>query len=1551
MKHNKKKCVLFVHAHEVIKNMRRVARLLGIILLIPILLGVMVVALIYVPPVQTFLRTEAIGYATEATGMDIEIKQIRLSFPLKLIVAGVTVAEKGDTLLEAERLDVQVRLLPLLQKQVDVDRVSLKNMRINTADLLEGMHIEGYVGGVYLRSHGIMLDEEKALINRVDIKNTNLKVVLNEQDEAAVDTTAATPLNWKVGLENITLSNVAMALQMPADTLGVQATIHEASFTDAQLDLGEQYYGLGQLKLGDSSFNYDSGNQPLAKQGLDPSHIRISGLNITLDSLRYKGKELGVLFTDLSLVERSGIEVSSLKGAVVANDSCINVSGLSLVTPHSSAVLDAQVDWSLIETGEVGELSVNLFAGVGKQDIKLFSPELPQAFWQQYPARPLSLSANLSGDLQQLYVNKLKAELPGALYVTADGDAQAVMDSLNRAATLRLDVETGDLSFVLALSDSINKGQFAIPEQIKLKGVGELKGSAMKANFLLIEGMGSITLDAALDSEQETYQAQLTIDSLQLNHFMPADSLYSLSLTADVEGRGTDLFSPKTSLSANVKVDQFQYAAYDISNVVLNAGLERSKANVVLAAQNELVDCRANLNALLQRSAVEADLIVNAQSINLHNLEMTDVPLDLAFTLSMQATSDMKRKHSLGATIDGMQIRTRKEDYHPKEISLTANTTPDTTVVRIEAGDLLLWVRGVGDLEDLTGQAAKLGETLMAQMESKRLDQEALKAVMPQLAVRLVAGRENPAVHFLNTHKLGFERAFFKLDMSAEEGLQSDARLFAFHTDSLQLDTIRLGIHQGEEAISLKAGVANNSANKQITFSAGIDGEVKENKAQLMFRYFDDEGKLGVELGLDAAMRKRGIHIKFLPEEPTFVYKPYQLNKDNYLFLGADKRVRANVSFLDNNQSGLRLYSIPADTTVLQDIAVELRRINLGDLKNVIPYMPEIAGLVSMEAHYVQKENELQLALDSRVNGFAYQGNRMEDIQLEAVYLPGDNGDHHMDAILSYAGNETLGLGGVYHTAGTGSLEAEASLADLPLNIANFFIPDGMAKLTGAMNGTLNIKGQLNKPTIEGELAFDSTSVLLPLYGLNFHFDERPLLIKKNKLHFNNFSIYTRSANPFSVNGLVDFTDLADMKADIKLATSDYELLNAKRTKESLLYGKVIADLNTTVKGPLNALVIRGGVKVQGGTDVTYVLADSPLVAQDRLGEMVTFVDFSDTTQVVRDTSPQVELGGMDMLVTISVDPAAQVRVDLAPDQSSYVELEGGGDLSMQYTDLDGLQLSGRYTLITGKMKYTLIPFLSREFVIENGSYVDWVGNPMNPTLNIVAVNRARATVTQNDVSRYVNFNASLTIKNQLENLQLLFALDAPEDGGIRSELSAMSEEELSKQAVAMMITGSYMGPSGGGNMNNNALNALLQGAIQGVAGSALKTIDITLGVENSGNDANPTTDYSFTFAKRFWNNRINVVIGGKVTTGDAAQANRQSFIDNVAIEYRLDNSGTRYVKLFHDINYDSILDGEIAETGVGAVLRKKMSRLKELFIFRKKKKTTPVNDETSSVY
>ena len=175
----------------------------------------------------------------------------------------------------------------------------------------------------------------------------------------------------------------------------------------------------------------------------------------------------------------------------------------------------------------------------------------------------------------------------------------------------------------------------------------------------------------------------------------------------------------------------------------------------------------------------------------------------------------------------------------------------------------------------------------------------------------------------------------------------------------------------------------------------------------------------------------------------------------------------------------------------------------------------------------------------------------------------------------------------------------------------------------------------------------------------------------------------------------------------------------------------------------------------------------------------------------------------------------------------------------------------------------------------------------------------------------------------------------------IENELQAMGAEERSKQAIAMLATGVYMnsGVKGGGLSMGSALNSVIQSQINSLAGSAFQSINasFTMGMEDrtSAETGDKQTDYSFRYSQRLFNDRVQIVIGGKVTTGANATNDAGSF------EYRLDTSGTRYVRVFYDKNYESVLDGEITETGVGLVLRRKMDRLGELFTFRKKKKQT----------
>ena len=866
--------------------------------------------------------------------------------------------------------------------------------------------------------------------------------------------------------------------------------------------------------------------------------------------------------------------------------------------------------------------------------------------------------------------------------------------------------------------------------------------------------------------------------------------------------------------------------------------------------------------------------------------------------------------------------------------------------------------RARSTLEELLGQSDKFVAILTKQIEERRLNHAALRQVLPSAGMQLTAGQANPVSNFLKTKNISFNDFTLRFGSTPARGINGRTAVHGLRVDSLQLDTVFFAVKQDTSRMMLQSGVINGPKNPQFVFRSTLTGEIRSEDAELTVNYVDGKGQTGVLFGVNARPlteghgKGNGVLLNLTPAEPVIAYRKFHfVDNSNWIYLHNNMRVYANIDMDSDNGLGFRMQSDKNDSISLQNMNVELSRFQLGELSEVLPYMPRLTGLFSAEAQYIQTPTSLQVSAEANIDELTYERQHVGDIGMGATWLPGDKGaTHYLNTYFSYDNREVMTADGILTKKnGKDTLEVTTSFEHFPMKIANAFVPDQMISFTGDLDGGMYIYGPLEKPRMHGDITLDSVSVYARQAGARYWFDDRPVQIKDNQLIFDKFAIYTTSKNPFTINGKVDFRNLERPTADLKLLAENYTLLDAPRTRESLIYGKIFVDLNATVRGPLDALTMRGNMNLLGNTDVTYVLTDSPLTVEDRLEGLVTFTSFADTASVGTDEAPAMSLGGMDMIMSVHIDNAVRLRADLSPDRSKFIELEGGGDLNMQYTPQGDISLTGRYTLSGGIMKYSLPIIPLKEFQINNGSYVDWRGDPMNPTLNLKATERMRASVADGDDggSRVVNFDVSIAIKNRLDAPELIFDITAPDDATIENELQAMGAEERSKQAIAMLATGVYMnsGVKGGGLSMGSALNSVIQSQINSLAGSAFQSINasFTMGMEDrtSAETGDKQTDYSFRYSQRLFNDRVQIVIGGKVTTGANATNDAESFIDNISLEYRLDTSGTRYVRVFYDKNYESVLDGEITETGVGLVLRRKMDRLGELFIFRKKKKQT----------
>ena len=1521
------------------KTIKKALKWLGITVATPIALFLLLAILLYIPPVQNFAVHQVANYLSGNLGMDVRIDKVRLAFPLDLAVHHMTAVEKGDTLLNADRLRLNVKLMPLFEGRADVDGFELYGLVIDTKSYISDTRIKGHAGQLTAAAHGV--DWEKELVNLDHARLHDADIYVTLSDTAKKDTTES-KAKWNIAVKKVDIERSKVHLQMPGDSMRIYANLGRAALRGGAFDTGRNYYAVKMLQLQDCDVNYDIPYiKPVA--GIDPNHIAVKRLTLMLDTLSYNNE--GVLragLRGLTLHEKCGLDVTRLSGSVYMDTTQLRLPALLLRTPASRIDADVAFDFKAFSAGKGGHCQAMVDASIGYDDIRtLATGYVDKAYLRALPHKPLAIKGTVSGNIDHLRLPSLTLNMPGVLQASANGYTNYVTKDW-RNGKFNFNLRTKSMAAVRQLMPASLKQSINVPDGLSLRGKAAFNGNRYDADIKAGIGRGSLAAKAKLDVKRETYNVVATAHQLPIASIVRGVPVGPFSGSLRASGSGWDVMSPRTSLTADAKVNALSYERYPLGGISVKANLRGGKAVAHFEADNPLLQGNGHIEALLGRHNYEVAVKASLPNLDLKKLGVTTDTLYFGTDIDIKATANKAfTAYALSGSIANNHFTTQRMSAMAKDILFDLATSRDTTTANISAGDLRLRLGAKGDIPHLGTHLARFANELQREAKTYNIDQERLKTYLPVMAFYLDAGRDNPLYNIARMKGYSFSSAYVNLNTDPHVGMTGDARMGALNVGALLLDTIDTHIFQDSTGVQMRGLVKNGKKNPN-PLEVRMRSYVMRSGAGIELSYYDSEGERGVDVGLQAALVDGGMNIHLYPENPVLAYRNFKVNKDNYIFLGKDNSIRADVDLLADDGTGLKIYGEPKDS--VNDLTVSVNQVNLGELSAVLPYMPKLSGMLSGDVHVTDDSQHKQLSAMASLtaDNFKYEDMPLGNVGIDAVYLPKTGGEHQASAFISSNGKEVLACNGTYFDRDSGTFEGDAQLHDFPLQMLNGFMAGTDVALKGIAGGDLRVNGSLDKPVINGSLDLDSAHIYSDVYGFDLRTDERALDIKDSRIIFSDYRLFSTGKEPMVLNGTFDMSDFERMRMDFAMRAKNFELINTRKKAQSMLFGKVYANYVGTLKGTTDNLSLRGKLEVLDRTDVTYILKDSPLSVDDRLHDLVQFTNFKDSTQTAQ---PEKAVdGGMDITMGISISDAAIFHCNLSDDGQSYVKLEGGGDMTLRMTQQGDMRMTGLFTTNSGEMKYQLPVIPLKTFQIVQGSYVQFTGDVMNPTLNIAAKERTKAVVTEDDKQRSVAFDVGVKITKPLNDMGLEFTIEAPEDLNIQNQLASMSAEQRGKAAVTMMATGMYMTDetmmSGSGFKANNALNAFLQSEIQNIAGSALKTIDINLGVESgTSQTGTSTTDYSFQFAKRFWGNRISVIIGGKVSTGADATNSAESFINNVSVEYRLDQGATRYVKAFYDRDTQDPLEGQLTKTGAGLVLRRKTDKLGELFIFRNKSK------------
>ena len=1529
--------------------MMRALKWLGIAILIPILLFCLLAVLLYLPPVQNWAVKRVAAIASEKTGMEISVEHVNLEFPLNLGVEGVRVikprsdasggnAFQKDTVADIRKMVVDVQLKPLFKGQVEVDKLDLEGVKVNTTDFISDTQVKGTLGKLSLESHVIDLKGENLRVNTAQLEDANVDVILS--DTAAVDTTASTN-KWKILVDDLNIKRSDVRVHLPGDTLQVTAHLGDTKARNGSFDFGKGDYRLGQFEWKDGRFKYDDRSQPQQAEGMDYSHLSLNEINIALDSVSFNDKGLLLRVKEAAMKEKSGMELRELSGGLAIERekeggalSRLRVNDLRARTSESSIDGRLVMDLNTFDDENPGKLHATVDATIGKQDIVRAAGALPQQFKRKWPNQPLTVKGVVSGNMRQAKFDGLHVKLPGALNMHASGYVTHPTDLDHMIADVDLEAKADNMDFLTALLPKDALGDVRIPKGIGVKGKVKANGQHYQANLVATEGGGSVKADVDLDAKRMNYTAQLQANRLNPKHFLPSLDAGPFTGTISLKGSGTDFLSPRTSLQAKADVKQFSYAGYNLDGMKGTANINNGRIRANVDSKNKLLNGVVQVDGLTRTKTLQGTISADIAHADLYKLGLVDRPLTVSSCLHVDVASNLKDYYKVQGLVSDITIRDSANVYRPDDVVLDVLTRRDTTHAVLDCGDFHLRADAGGGYEQLLKQVDRLVSRVTEDVKGGKIDQQVFRKNLPTANIYLNTGNTNFFAKLLERQGFSFQDADVDLRISPITGVNGNLIVNRLMADSIQLDTVRLYVESDSTNITYHGQIQNNKNNPQYVFNALFDGYLLENGTGVNLQLYDEKNRLGAKLGAVAEMVDSGIVARLNTEDPILGYKTFKVNEDNYVFLAKNQRISAKLNLQAADGQGLQIYTNDENLDAQQDITASLHRFDLEQVLSVVPYAPDITGIMNGDFHLLKNDKDLSVSSSLSVDNLTLERSPMGNLSSEFVYIPKGDGTHYVDGLLYKDQDEVGTIVGTYDPKGKGHLDATLSLNHMPLSLINGFIPDQIVGFQGYADGDLSVKGELSKPQVNGEVDLDSCYLVSEPYGVALRFSNEPVRVVGSHLTLKDYELYAYNKNPLKLNGSVDFSDLDHINLNLRMSGNNVQIINAKETPKSIAFGKGFVNMFGVLQGEVDRLRMRGRVEVLPTSDMSYVLRDSPLTTDNQLDELVKFTDFTDTTAVVI-TRPAPS--GFNMEMTVDVNNGTHLMAYLNADHSNYVDIMGGGTLRMQYDNVDDLQLRGKLTLSSGKMKYSLPVIPLKTFTIKDGSYIEFTGDPYNPRLDITATETVKAPVSNDQgIGQSKTFECGVVVTQTLQKMGVKFFLDT-EDQQIQEELNTMGPEQRGKLAVSLLATGMYMAD---GNTNsfsmNSALSAFLNSQINDITGRALRTVDLSVGFDNAMDATGHSyMDYSFKFAKRFWNNRLKVSVGAKVSTGSEISDQNQSFFDNFDMEYRLDDKASKYITGFFKNNVYDWLDGYTQKYGVGFTWRRKLQTLGDLFRFK----------------
>ncbi len=1428
----------------------------------------------------------------------------------------------------------------------------------------------------------------KQLAVRVDDESTGaLMSIYFHRADMELDTLDITGKYIAIGDLDLDEPDIRMITRLPmVDSIPVAPGVAKVWSLD-----------VGSVHITDAKFSVDNRTKPLTfypnGRGFDYAHLVLDEVDIDMDSLVIRGWDFKAKDIDMHLVHQNGLEINTFAAdrATISSNGVI-LDGLKIKTAESeidnsiSFLFSGFTDFKTFVDSvrlSIPESSIRL----NVNDLLAFVPGLQSVeFFKDNADKDIVLEGQVSGHINRLRIKNMNVGF-GPLSLTGEFRSRDLAIPGSQLLSLKLEKS----SFSAAAFKSIFP-KMKIPPildrlgQISFKGDFDGYPDDFVAFGTFSTSLGKVTLDMNLNIvegiAEGNYSGSIGMKDFDLGKFIDNPDLGRVTMTGRViEGIGLNASTMFADVTG--QLTSLGFKGYTYRNARIDGQVTGKLFIGTMDINDPNVDMHFEGMVDLRDSLPRVNFISRIDSIHFWELGLSKQPIALQGILDVNMT--LGRVDQLSGSLEGEKIILTVADsnYTLDSVILIAalDSLSGDRLFEIDSDILSGTISGIFDPVHLPNQ---LQHYLYDQYpRAMPAPSKPLKANVTQRLVWDLKIKDSERwFDLLGVKELRVKNTLTQGSLNLnEERVLGTIDLPEIHFKNINAYVTSISFSEASGTANIDLELVAADINEGIFFEDFfITGSATDDSVKINFKT-DQLADIVDELDLDIMAKPNGGNwsISFNPIQLSMFGDDWnippgnnvEIRKDEFTLDNFELRSSTQKIILDDiDHKGLEAYITGFDISYLNELWINDKFDFAGlytldfEVDNLYD-MQQFEAVLSLPALLINNVPYGQLVLNASMS------NPKDSVRID----------------LSLLNNETSLIGKGAYLPPINSIPKEQqnylrlglTASEFPLDFLEFLLGGNIRDTEGSVDMTLSLTGKVNALNPNGKGRVYNGSTTIDYLGAAYSFHDQSFTITETMIDLSGTTLYDVLGNTATVDGGLTHRYLRDLGLSATLRSDKILGLDVTSEENNVFYGKGIGSVYAVFSGSVaNAKMVINTTTAKGTHIFIPLSGGSANTDRD-------FVVFLENGQLPVTPVTLISVGGMDLTLNMTITPDAIVEIIFDDNTGEVLRGEGYGDLTLSMNRLGNFSMYGEYAISEGDYLFTNFRVVRKPFELVPGGVIQWDGDPYNANINIQAKYKDLSASVYTLIAEYIDaevqtdlyqearqrtrVDLTMTLSGSLMHPDIAFDISFPDltgelKGYTTSKINTLqaNENAMLQQVVGLLITRSFLPTTSGTGSGlllsegiNNTLSELISSTLSsylgGLLGNLIPTGEVLSGInfqmnldlpiaQGGSDQTNPLDDPNATIVEldlplEFFNDRLEVKVGGDYVTGATTLSQSEYWAGDVTFRYELTADGRLSIRAYNQNTLT--VEGRKNKVGAGLAYRREYDTFSE-FLGKKNK-------------